>query len=418
MKNKKVFLLISLISITYLVGCKKEEESLFTAPDVADSVDKTAKTYPDELLVNHRLASLVKGEKYELRPLRQFNYDGSNLTYISKDPSIASVDANGLVEGLSAGETEITIADKDNPAFATTIKVIVHAKIDQNRATELSDAFKLVNEEDVNSVVDYELYEKTIYKVDGEGENAKETMLSYDRYDQRMSVSYDDAYFRIWETDAEIKTANGSIDFTNYEWIFYTNAFFDSYVYHQTGDVKNYYKAQTQSYMQIKNPTTGEITEGKRIDPLNDILDNLFVSGHEIMTNNLDNAKVSKFADMITADYSNVSDKFLGSRGSGEVLFGCTISFASETADQDTETRYGIPFGTPTPAIQSSRYVVKNNKLVAASHHIDETYTIGEDEYLEVYDIDHLYSEIDENKSQIYVPNRKDYTEVERLFAV
>ena len=416
MKNKKVFLLISLISITYLVGCKKEEESLFTAPDVADSVDKTAKTYPDELLVNHRLASLVKGEKYELRPLRQFNYDGSNLTYISKDPSIASVDANGLVEGLSAGETEITIADKDNPAFATTIKVIVHAKIDQNRATELSDAFKLVNEEDVNSVVDYELYEKTIYKVDGEGENAKETMLSYDRYDQRMSVSYDDAYFRIWETDAEIKTEDGAVDFTNYEWIFYTNAFFDTYVYHQTGDVKNYYRAATQSYMETEevDPETGEAVPGKRIDPLNDILDNLFVSGHEILTNTVDNSKIAHFNGALGSSDSG-TNRLIGSNGDGEVFFQYTVHF-DEAADQDDESRYGIPFGTPVSIDQTARYTVKNNRLISADIHLDETYEIDGQSYHEAYDINHLYEEF--TKDSLYVPNRKEYTEVDRLFAI
>ena len=416
MKNRKVLFLTSLIALTSLAACSGDTKAplgpdIIPEIDTSDNVNNVTKTYPDELLINHRIASVLVNEEYQLRPIRQLNYDGSNLSYISKDPSIATVDETGKIKGKASGETEILIADKDNAEFSYTLPVIVSPAITR---TEDADAIKAeltaINEDNFNSLIDYEMYEKTLYK--------NGVQQSYDRYDQRMTISVEDAYLRIWETDAEIKTENGSIDFTNYEWIFYTNAFFDSYVYHQTGDVKNYFKAQTQSYMQKIDPLTKETVPGDRIDPLNDILDNLFVSGHEILDNTLDNGKISKFADMINADYSNVKNQFLGSRGSGEVLFGCDITFDNDTADQDDESRYGIPFGTPTPSVQTSRWVVKGGKLIAASHYIETTYEIGEDKYLAVYNIDHKFEEIDEQKSQIYVPNRKDYTEVDRLFSI
>lgn len=405
--NKKVLILTSLLAVTSLTGCEQAASSFLSSigpsiipsADINEKIEDVSVTYPDELLLNHRVVSVFVNEEYDLKPIQQFNYDGKNIVYECKNPAVATVDEKGHIVGVKTGKTEITAYDKNNPDLKVKIPVYVTPTISSSAASDLAEELNKIDETGLSSIVDYEMYEKRIYK-NGE-------LVSYDRFDQRMTVSYDDAYLRIWETDAEIKTANGSIDFTNYEWIFYTNAFFDTYVYHQTGDVKNYFRAATQSYM-----------DGARTGPLLDILENIFVSGSAVMTSAVDNAKISKFADTITADYSNVTDKQIGSDGGGQVLFTCKVSFASDSADQDTESRYGIPYGTPTPAVQTSRYTVKDDRLIAATYHIDETYTIGEDNYVEEYDIDHLYEQVDEEKTQIYVPNRKEYTEVDTLFSV
>ena len=105
-----------------------------------------------------------------------------------------------------------------------------------------------------------------------------------------------------------------------------------------------------------------------------------------------------------------------GSLGDGQMIYGCTVHFDDETADQDTETRYGIPYGTPTPATQAMRYAVKDNRVIALAIHLEETYTIGEDNYVEIYDIDHTYYDFDEDT--LYIPNKKDYTLVDSLFSI
>lgn len=405
MKNKKLLLLTSVLAVTTLVGC----DAGAIDEGTIEKVDNIEVSYPDEMLLNHRVVSVFTGENYVLSPIAQFNYNGENLTYTSQDNSIATVDEKGNVKGIKSGETGIIVSDKNNPSFNTVVPVIVTDEMTNNDDIDKVAAdLSAINEDNLNEFVDFEMYEKRVYKEKVAANGDKVLVLqSYDRYDQRMTISIDDAYFRIWETDAEIKTENGAIDFTNYEWIFYTNAFFDTYTFHQTGDVKNYFRASTQSYM-----------EGKRIDPLYDILDNIFVSGSEVMTNSLDGAKISKFADMLTADYSNVTNQRTGSNGAGQAVFSCDVTFSDETADQDTETRYGIPFGTPIPAVQRSRYTVKDDRLVAASFQIEETYSIGDDNYVEIYDIDHQYFKISEDRSEIFIPNRKEYTEVDMLFSV
>lgn len=49
--------------------------------------------------------------------------------YETSDPAVATVDENGLVQGVEAGECTITVTSKVNPAFVKTIKVIHEAKV-------------------------------------------------------------------------------------------------------------------------------------------------------------------------------------------------------------------------------------------------------------------------------------------------
>ena len=410
--NKKVLTITSLLALTCLVGCGDNTASGNANPehipsaDVNEKVDNASTKYPEELLLNHRVVSIIVGEEMELKAIAQFGYDPANLVFEVKDSKIASINENGMVKGLKSGETEIYAKDKDNPDFGATVKVIVSAKINQEEANVIADGLKKINEDDehFNKVVDFELYCKSKYRVDdSDPDNVKETLVSYDRYDQRMTISLNDAYFRILETDEEIKTENGASDFTNYEWVFYTNEFFDTYVYHQTGDVKNYYRAKTQSYM-----------EKNRIDPLNDILDNLFVSGKEVLTNTMSSAKISRFSGALgSADTG--TDRKIGSNGDGQVVFQYTSTF-TDAADQDDESRYGIPFGTPLNYLQTVRYTVQNERVVASIIIQDVTYSIDGVKYHERYDIDHTYYEFTDES--LYVPNRKEYTQVDTLFSV
>ena len=425
MKHNKLLLLVSLLSISALAGCNSNGGSIepsssaegvpvdMVVPeaDKTENFDASSAKLPDEILLNHRVMSLLVGEEYQLAPIAQLNYNGENLNYVIEDETIASVDETGLVKGLKGGKTNILVSDKDHPELSATVPLIVHKTVtNANAKTIASKIASKAGDDDLKDIVDYEMYEKSIYKevVDEEG-NKSLVLQSYDRYDQRMTLSYANGYFRIWETDAEIKTQDGAIDFTNYEWIFYTNAWFDTYIYHQSGDVKNFLYVPTQSY-----------EEGDIMTPIEDIIDNLFTSGKKILTNTVENARVSEFTSLVGSSSDQILEgtQKSGSNGEDEMFFTVGLSFDSEVADQDTESRYGIPYGTPTPAKQYMRYTVQNNRLVHSAIYLEEEYDIGEDHYVEKYNIDHLYEDIDEEKSQIYVPDRKNYTQVATIFDV
>ena len=222
-----------------------------------------------------------------------------------------------------------------------------------------------------------------------------------------MTASKEDAYFRIWETDAEIKADDAAMDFTSYEWIFNTNVFYDTYMYHTSGDKKTYLPVATQSYMSDDN----------RVKPLIDILDNLFTSGSGIFNNTFDNASLADMSDRIGASGSNVSNVYYGSYDAQNLVFSYKATF-EDTADLDDENRYGIPCGTALHQTQILRYVCVNNRIVAFDIDITQDYTneITGDEYHEVWQMYHTFEDVDEQKSQIYIPNKKDYTRVDDIF--
>ena len=405
MKNSKAILLTLLISVGSLVGCNKSEQpgtddgSVIPASD-SEKVFNEAAVQPKGLLLNHRTVALAIEEKVQLSAIEQTHHDGKNLTFKSADTAIASVDENGLITGVSKGQTTIEVSLKDNPELKVSVPVSVMEELKTRAANNMLAKLKDVNEDGLTEIVDHELYEKRIYK--------NGVLQSYDRYDQHLTASYDEAYFRITETDGEIRTEGGSITFTEYEWLFNTNKYYDTLVYHQVGDIKTYYPVSTVSYME----------DSPRYQPMFDILDNLFVSGHEVFTSLFESAKLAGFLEYAANNYSNVQKNGFWSLGEGSMMFDCKVTYADDKASQDDETRYGIPYDTPCPTTYNLRFHVEDNKVLGYSNHGVMKYSIGEDNYEEVYDVDHLYERFDEQKSQIVIPDKSQYTLVDYLFAI
>ena len=68
------------------------------------------------ILLNMHEQTLYTGETFPLSttfmPLEAYN---KNISYVSSNPAVASVDATGLVTALKAGETYITVISEENP---------------------------------------------------------------------------------------------------------------------------------------------------------------------------------------------------------------------------------------------------------------------------------------------------------------
>ena len=401
MKINKALLLTLILATGSLVGCNENDLPLpddSITPIANEKVFDEEAVQPKELLLNHKTVAMAVEETYQLSGIQQAHHDGKSLTFKSADPAVASVDETGLITGVAAGQTTIEVADKNNPELKKSVPVYVEPET--TRPKTILSRLAAIDESSLTAIVDHNMYEKRLYK--------NGVLQSYDRYDEHLVASYDDAYFRIYETDGEIRTEGGSITFSEYDWIFNTNKFYDTLVYHQVGDIKTYYPVSTVSYMETS----------PRYQPMFDILDNLFVSGHSVFTNIFENAKLEGFLEYAQKNYSNVTKNMFASDGEGNLIFDCTVNYDDTTADQDDETRYGIPFGTPTPSVYNLRFHVRDNKVMGYTNHGVMTYTIGEDEYEEVYDIDHLYERFDEQKSQIVIPDKSQYTLVDYLFAI
>lgn len=363
-----------------------------------DPVNYDKDYYPEEILLNRRVVSLLVNETFTLEGLEQYKYSGKNLAFSSNDESIATVTEAGLITGKASGRTTIVVSDKNNPDLKTEVPVIVSPTVDQTAAAALQERFKAVDESSLSTIHNDEMYIKTVYK------NGK--IHSFIREDQRLEASYPEGYFRILETDAEIKADEGATDFTNYDWIFYTNEYYQTYMYHQTGDVKNFIRVQTQDYVGKK----------ERYEVLMLILDNLFTSGSGIFEQTFRYGVMSNFLTkygIMDGSDSSIEDLVVASRGEGCAM----VSFAftdTDSADLDDENRYGIPYGTEIELHQVMRFAVENDKVISCAIEQTQDYEIAGDQYREVLTIDNTFTDI--TPDDLFMPNRKDYTEVDSLF--
>lgn len=74
---------------------------------------------------------LYVGETLSLGPTLFFGRKALTgaLTYLSSDPTVCTVDENGLVSGLKRGTSEISATVTDNPSVSATISLKVHNRI-------------------------------------------------------------------------------------------------------------------------------------------------------------------------------------------------------------------------------------------------------------------------------------------------
>lgn len=425
MKNTKVLLFTSLLAVATLAGCgaktsSKVDDGVPTSmitPEASnvEAFDNGNVAYPDELLVNHRYAAMMVGDSLQLEATEQFGYPANNVKYESADSTIASVDENGLITGVKAGETEIVVSDKNNPEFKRTVPVAIYGELGSADVLGITNPLKTYeNANPVSEVVQRKRITRTFskrpYVEVKEGEPANTTpytQFSRDYSDEMMVFSVDEAYLRILETDSEIRTTDGGVDFTDYDWIFHTNKYFDTLVYHQTSDVKTFYSAPTQDYM-----------GGDRNVPLYDVLDNLFTVGHTFFENQLKNATFKDIVDIAENDYGNVKGKRLGSLGDGSLFCHGVLTFDDSTADNDDERNYGIPVGTPTPTSQDSTWIVKDNRVEAIYFYLVQDYIIDDYEYQMIMDIDIKIDPISADRHEIYLPAKEGYQRVDRLFEI
>ena len=426
MKNKKVLFLTSLLAVATLAGCgtktsSKADDGVPTSmilPEASEvqGYDNDNVNFPEELLVNHRVAALMVNETLQLEATEQFGYAANNVKYEVKDATVATISENGLITGLKAGETEIVVTDKNNPEFKRTVPVAVYDPVVSADVAGITSALKTYEtEHPVNEVVQRKRITRTFAKrpyvepVEGEPENdTPYTVFSRDYSDEMMVFSVEDAYLRILETDSEVRVTDGAVDFTTYDWIFHTNRYYDTLVYHQQGDAKTFYAAATQDYMDA----------GVRSAPLYDVLDNLFTVGHTFFENQLDNASFEDITDIAEKDYDNVEDKKVGSIGDGSLFVHGILTFKDSTADNDDERNYGIPVGTPTPTTQDSTWIVRNNRVEAIYFYLVQDYIIDDYEYQMIMDIDIKIDELSADRHEIYVPARDQYQTVDYLFAI
>ena len=389
-------------------------------PDVSEPFDYTEKNYPAELLTTRRRVSVFVGETMEVKGNPQFKYSGDNLNYVSNDPSIATVDANGVVKGISRGKTSIVISDKDNPQFNVELDVIVNEEFaDQASAEARNAAIKTkARSEGRKSLVDKNMIVRNIYRYEESDVNKENGSLYYSEFlDQRITLDKDNAYFRLVENDAERKAEKGAMEFSGDDFVIENNEFYDTYLFRASGSTKNYLRVAAQNYK----------SGNDRMAPVYDVLDNIFTSGKGIFSNTLKYgslAWLNSVYNILTGNEEEEEEENEELEGDvletrygfvdDESMFITGSTSYTDAFDQDDENRYGNPCYTPYTAYQKMRLTVTDGRVVSYAVDVKQVYSYGGYNYEEFYSIDHVYSNV--TADDIVIPNKADYTQVFDLF--
>jgi len=98
-------------------------------------------------ITNGETANIQEASTLQLNVVVKLNgnpVDNKTVTFSSNNPSIASVDENGLITAISAGECIITASLTDNPNVYDTISITVTALPQHNYAVTISGSTSIV----------------------------------------------------------------------------------------------------------------------------------------------------------------------------------------------------------------------------------------------------------------------------------
>lgn len=121
-------------------------DTIIASDDVVNEVANAGDYVYTIEITNGEIASIQEGSTLQLNVQVKLNDNTveKEVIYSSDNPSIASVDENGLVTAISAGECIITASLAENPNVYDTISITVTALPEHNYAVTISGSTSIV----------------------------------------------------------------------------------------------------------------------------------------------------------------------------------------------------------------------------------------------------------------------------------
>jgi len=342
--------LFALVSALTLVGCGKNKTEIVTKTIDFPAIHEVEKDY---FAVNPFTMNVAVGATSQIVVDSIPAELGSGLKYVSKDSSIASVDASGKVTGVKKGICEIEVSSKNNEA-SETIQVVVSEEISKESALPiLKKKAAAVSDPSFARKTKFIAHEyvKQVLNVGGKDINTS-------AYVEDIIFSQEDAYFEVSSDDIQILTADGSIEVSSGKWVFFVDTeSYDTYLCHETPTAKTYMEVHTQKY--LGRPA---------YQILFDILDMFFVSGSEIVTDSMDDVNgvglydndEGIIIDCAAKDYDNAQEVI--HQGSGEDLYcDLVITQTGDTISAKEEFSIEIPAGTVYDEEDNYGFLIEGN---------------------------------------------------------
>lgn len=392
------------VSACSLAGCSHNGGSSSSSSTVPGPVDPGELVEVTSISLNRANVSLsltknaqtgvVEGDTfqlgYETLPRTAIK---AKISYSSSNEGIATVDSSGKITAVSAGDAVITAKSFDGKV-TQTCRVFVYENISKSAANKAAKKITTAQTEQqlaasLDKIYIREMMDSYLLK-DG-------NLANEDKYDQYLYVGKNDAYLRIGaKQEKQIKVEDGSASFTDWEWIFYTTANYDTYLFHTKGNTKTYMVADSTSFV-------GQ----SRFAALCSVCDSFFTSGSSILTSQYDDVIGKKEIGYV----GNSSKR--GSNKDGELYYQFATTYKNQIADIEDESDMNIPAGTKYDLDIAIESMFVDNLQYAKKLVQSANYTKDGSKYSDVYDIEYEYHSKD---VEFFYPNRADYVEVSDIF--
>ena len=183
--KKHLTLLMSAVAILSLSACAKKGSDLLPDGKYSET-DFPGKGYSDKdyIALKHLLVNVKAGESKQLDvETYPASYALSSLEFVSKNTSVATVDANGVVTGVSNGVTDIEVNAKDG-SFSNRIRLVVSSKSSATSSAAINTIKGIYNDASYKApskVIQYE-YSVESYECEGVRDHAMESyeVMGYD----------------------------------------------------------------------------------------------------------------------------------------------------------------------------------------------------------------------------------------------
>ena len=333
---------MSAVAILSLSACAKKGSDLLPDGKYGET-DFPGKGYSDRdyIALKHLLVNVNAGESKQLDvETYPTSYALSSLEFVSKNASVATVDASGVVTGVSNGVADIEVKAKDG-SFSNNVRVVVSSKSSAAGSQAVIDSINAkyndASYKAPTKLIQYE-YSVESYECEGVRDHAME---SY----EVMAYDAEEGYFFVEGPTAYFKTPGGAPEVKDGKWIFYPiNQGIKTRLIHITSTSKNYFDINTAAY------------GGDYDRIIRDIMNFFFVSGEKILTNMLDN-----FEGKSNFKYIDNSDTNVFAVDSSSILYELVENGSNQVVDADDEINY---YDIPADTVYSytfDEYILNQN---------------------------------------------------------
>ena len=398
--KKSALSFLGLTALLTLAGCGATE-SVTHIPTDAKSV-----------MNNVDSEMLFVGDTFQLSVTRLplVAYD-AKVAFASANENVVKVNSKGLVTATGLGIAKVTSYLEKDPTIKSETTFYV---VESESKSSNNDKIKAITDYQkehyfdgdeivIPKLIMVENYEKILSQGKTAAEAAtqsqvKEYYLAHETY----RYSREDGYFDVGGWYEESNIVDGEVVDGVYKWGFWTKSNYASYLFHESSDVKNVMYVSTEYYIDQNTP---------RYEIVYKMLDSLFTSGREILTDTFEDCLQQDMAD------SFVSPTAKGILKRGKLGDNCTTATLSQSYTEKVDPRdeYGLGIPANTSCKNKEYYTVLWENNLVRQYNITAVMT---------YQVDGVYYHREMNIHRAYyygddanfdLPNNADYNAVDDL---